>query len=126
MKGKNTECQNRDSLADALYSAYLTGKTGFTTALLLFSRGVIIGMDIGAGVYDGEYRTATDNGHLIGTLRFTLPAGISTITGVTSPERQLTFSVPLDLPLPLDEESFVRIETGVGPVNVRFKKLRDV
>ena len=126
MNGMKTDCQDRDLLSDALYSAYLTGKTGFTTALLLFSRGVIIGLDIGAGVYDGEYRTATDNGHVVRTLRFAVPAGVSTITGVTSPDDQVTFSVPFDLPLPLDEGSFFRIETGAGPVNVRFNKVRDV
>lgn len=121
-----TDRQNGDSLADALYAAYLTGETGVTIASLLFRRGVITGVDVGEGIYDGDYRTAADSGHVVGTLRITLPAGLSTITGVTSAERPVTYSVPFDLPLPLDAASFYRIETGMGPVNVRFKKLRDV
>ena len=121
-----TDHDNGDSFADAFYAAYLTGRTGVTMALLLFHDGVITGVDLGEGRYDGDYRTASDKAHVVGTLKLTLPAGLSTITGVLSAERPATFSVPFDLPLPLDPEAIHRIETGVGPVNARFKKVRDV
>lgn len=111
---------------NALYAAYLTGKAGSTFALLRFHDGVITGLDAGEGCYDGAYKLDPDRQNIVGTITVNLPAGIPTITGVTSSERPLEFAIPFALPVDLDPEAVYRMETPTGPVNVKFKKKRGV
>ena len=109
---------------NALYAAYLTGKAGSTFALLRFHDGVITGLDAGEGCYDGEYKLGPDQQNIVGTITVSMPAGMPTITGVTSAERPLEFDVPFALPVNLDPDAVYRMETPTGPVNVKFKKKR--
>ena len=106
--------------SNAIYAAYLTGRTGSTLALLRFHDGVITGLDMGEGYYDGEYELGPDKQKIVGTIKVNLPAGVPTITGVTSSERPLQFDVPFALPVNLDPDTVYRMETPTGPVNAKF------
>ena len=103
-----------------MYAAYLTGKGGSALALLRFHDGVITGLDTGEACYDGEYSLEPDKQKIVGTIKVNLPAGVPTITGVTSSERPLQFDVPFALPVQLDPNTIYRMETPTGPVNAKF------
>lgn len=105
---------------NAIYAMYLTGKAGSALALLRFHDGVITGIDTGEGSYDGEYELGPDRRKIVGTIKVNLPAGVPTITGVTSSERPLQFDVPFALPVNLDPDAVYRMETPTGPVNAKF------
>ena len=105
---------------NAIYRAYLTGRAGSIFALLRFHDGVITGLDAGEGCYDGKYKLGPDKQNIVGTIKVNLPAGVPTITGVTSAERSLEFNVPFDLPVDLNPDVIYRMETPTGPVNAKF------
>ena len=119
-----TERERTTVFDNALYAAYLTGKAGSTFALLRFHDGVITGLDAGEGCYDGKYELGPDQQNIVGTITVSLPAGMTTITGVTSAERPLKFDVPFALPVHPDPEEVYRMETPTGPVNAKFKMKR--
>ena len=118
------ERENMDAFPDAIYTAYLTGKAGSTFALLVFRDGVIAGTDAGAVHYDGTYELTSDRRNIFGNIEVNSPAGTASITGVSNPDRPLTYAVPFRLPVQLDPDAVYRIETPIGPVNAKFKKER--
>ena len=112
--------EQTSEFTNAMYAAYLTGRAGSALAVLRFHDGVITGLDTGEGCYDGEYTLGPDKQKIIGTIKVNLPAGVPTITGVTSTERPLQFDVPFALPVHLDPNTVYRMETPTGPVNAKF------
>ena len=111
---------------NAIYAVYLTGKVGTSLALFLFKDGTISGADEGGGLYDGEYNNALDQKQIFGKIKCTLPPRTQTITGVSSPERFLAYDVPIKFPVEIDPRKVYLIETPIGPVNAKFKKLRSI
>lgn len=109
---------------DGFYSAYFTGTAGNAIAMFIFRSGTIVGADAGGGKYDGQYALAGDGQHVDATVRFILPIGSSTITGVAAQAEPLSLDVPLRLPLEFNRNDVHRIETPLGPLDAKFEKIR--
>lgn len=105
------------------YALYYTGIAGFGHAVLVMKDGVITGADVTGGVYDGTY-TVLDNGIDI-KVDFVVPAGATLVTGQSLAE-SLKQSITANLSLHFADGRPVSICTPMGPVNVIFKKLRDI
>lgn len=115
-----------EKVIDGFYSGYFTGLAGISFGIFVFKDGVISGIDAGEGIYDGEYEASPDGEHVTGTVSFEVPVGMQTITGAAASDEPLKLQIPFKLPLKIDPEEVHRIETPAGPINAKFKKLRDI
>jgi len=108
---------------DGFYAAYLTGKSGSSLLLFAIREGTFIGVDAGGLKYDGKV-VSSDNG-IKCTVLYVIPPGSTLITGATSPTTEQR--IPLEFTLPKDfwNGQVIAIATPLGPVNVKFQKLRD-
>ena len=112
-------------MAKALYVAYLTGVAGQSIGLFYIGDGVLAGIDVGTMPYDGAY-TVKPDGSLEGAVEYVIPAGISLITGAPAGTAPTRVTIKLSLPARFDDGRVVTIDTPVGPVNVRFEKIKDI
>jgi hypothetical protein len=85
--------------------------------------GVIAGTDIAGMLYDGTFEITPD-GFVLGRVKYVLPVGSSTITGLSATDEPIELISPLKLPLVFANDTVHRIETPAGPVNAKFKKVR--
>ena len=108
-----------------LYFAYLTGVAGQSLGLFYIGDGTITGIDVGTMRYDGTY-TTLDDGSLQGTLEYSVPAGVSLITGAPVGTAPARIAARLHLPADFDDGRVVAIETPLGPVNAKFEKAKDI
>jgi hypothetical protein len=67
---------------DGFYAIYYTGRAGSGFGVLVLKGGVITGADASGGLYDGEYTVNQGKQMLEGTIKMTVPPGISLVTGV--------------------------------------------
>lgn len=108
------------------YTAYLTGSLGSSLAIFTFFRGGIAGADLGGGVYNGSYKHDSKSDQVHCEVDFTLRVGQTSIGGVSATTAPISAKVPFVVPLPLDPDKVIRIDTLFGPINVRLEKLRDL
>lgn len=110
---------------DGFYQAFLTGRAGSNVAVFVIRGGVIIGVDASGMSYDGEIQTKSDNSGFVCKVVYVIPSGVPLITGASPlPEPQ---RVPLTFDLPNNfDGQVITIVTPLGPVNVRFQKIRDL
>lgn len=111
---------------DGFYAAYFTGVAGNSLGLFAFSDGSITGVDVGDGQYKGNYKISVDGRFVVGNVEFLIPVGSHSIVGAKAETEPLTMNVPIKLPIAIDPEEVHRIETPAGPVNAKFRKLRDL
>ncbi|MCH4561280.1 hypothetical protein ACVILI_001883 [Mesorhizobium sp. USDA 4775] len=109
---------------DGFYTAYFSGVSGTSIGMFVFKDGVVVGADAGGGRYDGEYTMTADGSHVEAKLRFTLPVGNLSITGIAAEAEPLSIEVPLQLPIEFNRNDVHRIETPLGPINAKFDKIR--
>ena len=109
----------------ALYAAYATGVAGSSMLILYIGDGIIAGMDIGTGRYDGTFAEKPDGG-IHGIINFTIAPGRPMITGGVAPPDMPPVAVPFDFPKGFDEGNVVSMQTPFGPLNLRFEKVRDL
>lgn len=109
---------------DGIYSAYFTGVAGNSFGMFVFKDGIISGADAGGGKYDGDFKIAEDGNSLAGVVKFYLPVGNQSITGVAATSEPILFEVPIKLPTDLVESDVHTIQTPAGPINAKFEKLR--
>lgn len=109
---------------EGFYVMYYTGVSGFGHAVFILKNGVICGADAAGGILDGKYNRS-ESGKIAIEVVLTVPAGTTLVTGqsLSSPFSQ-TISGAV-------EESFangqtVPMSTPMGPVNIIFRKLRDL
>lgn len=109
---------------DGFYAAYFTGAADQGLAMLVFRNGTIVGTDVAAVTYEGTYRNTASGIDV--NLEISVPANTLLVQGVnTGPQgdvSQLNFQLPPDFLL----RPFIRIEAKHGPVNVKFRKLREI
>jgi hypothetical protein len=112
-------------LMGGIYAMYYTGAAGSGHALMIIRNGVVAGADAVGGVLDGTYQEVGD-GSLDVAVTLTVPPGVWLVTG--APVGQSPMSMPITVRLPSDFASgnSVQVNTPTGPVNVIFKRLRDV
>ncbi len=111
-------------MTSGFYSMAYTGAVGTGFGLIALSKGVIAGADVGGGMYDGTYVEKASGIDFKMTMKF--PAGVIPVqTGIplTQP-----MTVPFDVSLPSDlgAEKPVLLQLPMGPINVIFKKLREL
>ena len=111
------------SVVDGIYSAYFTGSGGVSLGLFSFKDGIIAGADIGGLLYDGTFKITAD-GYLVGSIKYIVPIGASTITGLSASDEPIELVSPVKLPIDFSGDTVHRIETPAGPVNAKFKKVR--
>lgn len=109
---------------DGFYAAYLSGIAGNSIGMFVFKDGTVVGADGGGGRYDGEYFVTQDQKYIEASIRFMLPIGGASITGITAGSEPLTMTVPLRLPVDFNRTDVHRIETPIGPINAKLEKIR--
>lgn len=101
------------------YKMEYTGKDGQGAGAVTFVDGKLAGIDVGGGVYRGEFQT-TQDGVVTGYADLTFPAGGILVTGTSVPPG----SPPIRIPFSINEDQasgkVLRIETPTGPVNLRL------
>ena|SRR5438309_2277084 len=112
-------------MTDGFYAIYYTGKSSSGLGMLVFNKGIIAGADAAGILYDGVYTTNQDKDILEGTIKMTIPPGISLVTGAPVSQHSYILEFPISLPLDLSQQEPLRIEIPTGPVNIIFKKIRD-
>jgi len=113
-------------MVDGFYALYFTGRAGVGFALIVLKNGIVAGADIAGGFYDGEYSVNVEKQLLEGTMKLTTPPGVSLVTGTPASSTPQTQQFPFSLPAELNEEQVALVQTSTGPVNVKFKKIRDL
>jgi hypothetical protein len=109
---------------NGIYLGYMTGMYGNGLALILIREGVIVGADAGGMMLDGSYSSAGHGYHV--KVAISIPPGCVTIHGIPSGEKGLRYEVEANVPSNLESVPFLTFPTPFGPVNCRFKKIRDV
>ena len=110
----------------AFYIMKYVGSAGVGGGTLYIGKGIIVGIDVEGGKYEGKY--VVDNGRMKGTVKMTAPAGGSQlITGQRVPggaQFDLTFDFPSDSFADGSPQKML----GVGglPIQVSFEKVRDM
>ncbi len=112
-------------MIDGIYIAYFAGRTGTSMGMFVFKDGKIAGGDIGGWVYQGNY-AIEQGGMAVGTIRFEMAKGTSSITGASAGDEPVRVDVPIRLPVALDPSETYRIETPIGPLNAKFRRVADL
>ncbi len=111
-------------MISGFYSMAYTGAAGTGFGLIAISKGVIAGADVAGGLYDGTYIEKPST--IDARLTMKIPSGaIPVQTGVPLTEPMI---VPFDVSLPSDlgDEKPLLVQMPLGPINVIFKRVRDV
>ena len=113
-------------MIDGIYLGFFTGALGSSFGVFLFKDGVIAGANAGGAVYDGHYENTEGGAFVVGEVVLQAGENLALITGLTTGASPLKLSIPIKLPVTFSEEDVHRIEPPAGPVNARFKKVRDL
>lgn len=109
---------------DGFYSAHMTGSEGQGFALFVFRAGTIVGADPLGVSFDGSYEISSDQTQISGSVTVRVPPNGLVIQGLTTGPDGLVYSVLLDFPVDFGSLPFVRVETPLGPINLRLRKIR--
>lgn len=112
-------------MQDAFYAIYYTGQQGSGLGLLALKGGMVVGVDAVGGKFDGTYSVDTDKGVLSASIRMTVPANSFLVTGQPVRNQPYMVDLPIEVPLDLAGGAPIRLELPIGPLNIRFEKLRD-
>ncbi len=110
---------------NGFYASYMSGSDGQGFAMFVFSNGTIVGADPLGVKFDGVYQTS-DDGSLTGKVTVSVPPGGTVIQGASAGPGGLTYEVPISLAPNAFSLDYLKLETPLGPVNLRMVKLRDV
>jgi hypothetical protein len=108
---------------EGFYASYMSASDGQGFAMFVFSNGLISGVDPLGVEFDGRYETKED-GSLVGVVTVKVPPSGTVIQGASAGPSGLTYQVPIAFATDAFEIDFVKLETPLGPVNLRMKKLR--
>jgi hypothetical protein len=108
---------------EGFYAGYMSSSDGQGFAMFVFSNGVIAGADPLGVEFDGHYETSED-GSILGRVSVRVPAGGTVIQGASAGPSGMTYDVPIAFPAGAFEADFVKLDTPLGPVNLRMKRLR--
>lgn len=109
---------------EGFYSGYMSGVDGQGFALLMFSGGIIVGADPLGVTFDGTYETQED-GSLKGTVQVSVPPHGTVIQGASAGPAGMQYDVVINFSNAFAVD-FVKLETPLGPVNIRLVKLREL
>ncbi|MEM6669768.1 MAG: hypothetical protein AAF661_11165 [Pseudomonadota bacterium] len=110
---------------NGIYAMFFTGASGMGNAVFVMKAGVIAGADVVGGILDGSYRTNEQGGYDVAvTMKF--PAGTMLVTGATAGQSPMTQEIKTKLPGDFSNGQPLMVDTPTGPVNVAFRRLRDM
>jgi hypothetical protein len=111
---------------NGFYAAYITGSFQQGFALLVFRNGIVAGVDVGGGKYDGTYYDgATGEGFTV-KLKVSLPPNATLVQGVTTGPQGDASEISFQLPVDFLAKPFIRVDAKHGPVNAKIVKLREL
>lgn len=104
-----------------------TGMAGSGFGVAVFQNGAIAGADVAGGTFSGVYIEDLQSNKINFDITMHMPAGVTPVqTGIP-------LAAPQDIPLTgsfllndLLSEDPMLLQTPIGPVNIVFKKLRDL
>lgn len=111
---------------NGIFALYYTGVAGSGFGLVMMREGMIAGADAAGGVYDGRYTLEENGRRVAGMVQLRVPPETGLVTGASSGTTPALLEIPLSLPADLGGGKAVPVSTTTGPVNVVFKKIRDV
>lgn len=112
-------------MINGIYSAYMSGISGFGLVIMVFQNGIITGADAGGTKFDGEYKFNEQSRRYIGKMVVDVPPFTTIIQGSTSGPDGMKYTVDLDMGENFINDPFLKFSTPHGPVNVRLEKLRN-
>lgn len=108
---------------DGFFAVYMTGVAGQGFAMFVIAKGKISGADPLGVLFDGTYdESITDK--LVGNINVSVPPGDTVIQGASAGPSGLVYNVPVSFTGNPMMSEFSRVETPLGPVNYRLKKVR--
>ena len=111
---------------DGFYAAYMTGETGQGFGLFVFQDGVIVGADPLGVKFDGSYETSESTESVSVLIQVDVPPNGTVIQGASSGPSGMRYAVRVVLQENSLNEDWIRIQTPIGPVNLRLKKIRNL
>lgn len=109
---------------DGIYAGYMTGAEVNGFATFVFLKGIISGVDPLGVMFDGTY-TAHAEGYTV-SVTVKIPSGGTVIQGASAGPDGISYNVQLQFSADFAEQDFIRIDTPLGAVNLRLKKIRDL
>lgn len=110
---------------DGFYSINFRGAADWGIGMLAVHNGKVTGVDVGGVTYDGS-AASTPGGNIGVSLVLNVPAGVALVQGISKPQ---PWQLPINVSVPeqsLGNGQPVAVGTPIGPVQVVFKKLRDL
>ena len=103
---------------------YLSAKNGEGIFFVVRDGDSLKGADLSGVLMDGTILQDNENFKL--NVSIHVPKGLETVFGFTAGDNGFEFDILSTLPSDFLHKDYVRIETPLGPVNVRFSKLRAI
>jgi hypothetical protein len=113
------------SQIDGFYAAYFTSREMNGFAILAMRNGMIAGADQSGTLFDGQYQLTSTGSH-DGQVTVNLPANGNSIQGVKTGSDGMSYTTEMSLPTDFLQRQFVRLDTPLGPVNMKLVRLRDI
>ncbi len=110
---------------DGIYAIYFTGATGSGHAVFVAREGVVTGADATGGTLDGTF-TPSGNEMIDLDVNLGIPAGGVLVTGFANGGGGVTHRITATIPANFGNGQPVAISTPTGPVNVIFRRLREI
>lgn len=107
----------------ALYAMRYLGSTGVGAGSLYIGKGIVTGIDVGGGYYDGTY--VEENGRLKGSAKLSAPRGAVLVTGQQLPAGA-SIALTVDWPKDFANGNAQTVSVNGMPVQVTFEKVRDI
>ncbi len=113
-----------DRSIDGYYAGYFAGRAGNGLALLTLSNGKLVGVDAAGTQFDGRYELHDDTGAIALDICVSAPPGIMLVQGQSTGEEGFDYHLATEVKISVLDGAVVRIETPIGPLNMRLQKLR--
>ncbi|WNM61169.1 hypothetical protein [Candidatus Nitrospira neomarina] len=113
-------------MIDGFYSIFFTGVSGQGFGVIVLKDGILVGADNTGGSYDGHYTVNNEKQFLIGEVVLNAPPGIQLVTGAATGSEPASWVMPLSLPPDFGNGRAFPMKTPTGPINIIFRKLRDI
>jgi len=109
---------------DGFYAIYFTSKTGYGAALVALRRGRVVGADPTGVRLDGTYQKDKEESAYDVTVIVDAPAGTELVQGHISGPTGSRYEIRFGFRDRPDTAPYIRVDTPLGPLNVKFVKLR--
>lgn len=107
---------------EGIYAGYMTGAEGNGFSMFVFINGIVSGVDPLGVKFDGTY--CAKEHHYDAAIKVTVPSGGMVIQGASAGSAGMTYTVTIKLEPNFAQLDHIRIDTPLGPANLRLRKLR--